>query len=392
MYISTFSELEAFIAQVRAEKFVALDTEFVRDNTFYPKLCLVQLATSSVNALIDPILIDDLSPLAELLADESIVKIFHACSQDLEVLEYATGVVAHPIFDTQIAAGFLGQPHQLGLAPLVQIYEGVRLSKTVTLTDWAARPLDQEQLRYATDDVTYLPHIYQTMMRQLIKKDRLGWVMPEIEAYGDASRWNIDPADAYKRLKRVNSFTRKQLAIAREVCAWRERVAQKENLPRRWVLSDETTIELCRLAPHTEYGIRRIRGTEHLSRAECTALLQALSAGRSCPASKMPKASEHCQHNPASESVLDLAYALLRIIAEKSGVAISLIATRDDLRNFASALYSKDAASKLHSSRKKMPSSRLSEGWRYELAGKTLESLFRGETALTVKNGRLEIF
>lgn len=404
MYISAFSELETFIAQVRAEKFVAVDTEFVRDNTFYPKLCLVQLATPSTNALIDPILIENLSPLAELLKDESIVKIFHACSQDLEVLEYATGVVAHPIFDTQIAAGFLGHPHQLGLAPLVQLYEGVRLPKTVTLTDWAARPLDSEQLRYATDDVMYLPHIYQTMMQQLIEKDRLGWVMPEMESYCDASRWNIAPEEAYKRLKRSNSFTRRQLAIAREVCAWRERVAQKENRPRRWILSDETTIELCRLAPTTEHDVRRVRGTEHLSFAERLAILKALEAGRNCSAAWTPQTAERHQHNPAFESVLDLAYALLRIIADKSGVAISLIASRDDLRNFAEALYQKDAAAektasstgaaaKRTSSRKKTtPPSRLSEGWRYELAGKTLESLFRGQTALTVKNGRLEIF
>ncbi|WP_028264348.1 ribonuclease D [Atopobium fossor] len=375
MYISEFSQMEEFIARARAEKVVAVDTEFIREKTFHPRLCLIQIGTSQETAAIDPLLIEDLTPVAELLADESVVKIFHACGQDLEVIDYALGVVVHPIFDTQIAAAFLGHRMQMGYGALVEAYTNVHLPKAASLTDWSRRPLDGEQMEYAEDDVRYLPRIYQEMTKMLIAQNRLGWVMPEIESLCNPQHWRMAPREAYKRLKRSNSLTRKQLSVAREVCAWRDSMADARDIPRKWVLSDETVVEICKSAPSTMHKLQRIRGTEQLSSLDCEEICKAVSIGVQCLPHDMPAIQRKPRPSSNMESVLDLMYAMVRVVAEKSGVATQLISTRDDLYEFAT-----------HPQK-----SSLSQGWRYDLVGKQLQALLDGQTGLTVKDGRIEL-
>ena len=235
MYLSTKNELEQFCQQASAAKVIAVDTEFLRERTYFPKLCLVQVAAGDNIAAIDPILIDDLTPLAELFEDPSVTKVLHACGQDLEVLLDGMGATCAPVFDTQLAAAFLGLRQQVSYASLVESYCGVRLPKAESLTDWSRRPLDPEQLTYAEDDVRYLPGIYDRMMAELIERDRLSWVAPEMEALCDPARIKRDPREAYRRLRRAGSLTRRQLAVAREACAWREETAARRDLPRKWV-------------------------------------------------------------------------------------------------------------------------------------------------------------
>ncbi|MDY4522191.1 MAG: ribonuclease D [Atopobium sp.] len=374
MYISESSQMEELIARARAEKVVAVDTEFLREKTFYPRLCLIQIGTSHETAAIDPLLITDLTPVKELLTDESVIKVFHACSQDMEVIDHALGVVVHPIFDTQVAAAFLGHRMQMGYGALVETYTGVHLPKAASLTDWSHRPLDADQLEYAEDDVRYLPGIYEHMTASLIKQNRLGWVMPEIESLCDARHWRMAPREAYHRLKRSNSLTRKQLSIARELCAWRDSMASARDIPRKWVLSDETVIEICKLAPSTTHKLQRIRGTEQLNSFDCGEICKAVATGLSCPSEEMPSIQRKPRPSSSMESVLDLMYALVRMVAEKSGVATQLISTRDDLYEFA-----------IHPNK-----SRLSQGWRYDLVGKQLRALLDGQTGLTVKDGHIE--
>lgn len=375
MYLSTKNELEQFCQQASAAKVIAVDTEFLRERTYFPKLCLVQVAAGDNIAAIDPILIDDLTPLAELFEDPSVTKVFHACGQDLEVLLDGMGVTCAPVFDTQLAAAFLGLRQQVSYASLVESYCGVRLPKAESLTDWSRRPLDPEQLTYAEDDVRYLPGIYDRMMSELIERDRLSWVAPEMEALCDPARIKRDPREAYRRLRRAGSLTRRQLAVAREACAWREETAARRDLPRKWVASDEVIVEVCKRTPTTLDRLRRIRGTDQIGEGDARSLLAAVARGAACPADECPKMERHARPSADTESVIDLMYAVLRLISERSGVATQLIATRDDLLEFV----------------QDRGSSSLASGWRHELAGSTLERLLAGEVGLTVRDGRIEL-
>jgi ribonuclease D len=347
----------------------------LREKTYYPKLCLIQIATHEESAAVDPLLINDLSPLVELLTDTRITKIFHACSQDLEVILCALGVVPEPVFDTQLASAFLGMRQQVGYGALVERYTGVHLPKADSLTDWSRRPLDEEQLSYAEDDVRYLPGIYDAMMTQLVAKNRLGWLKPEMDALTDRSHIERVPEQAFLHLKRVSSLTRRQLSVAREVCAWRERRAAERNVPRKWVISDEILLELSKRSPKTVDRLRRIRGTEQLSERDADALVRAVRKGLAMGSETIPAPKRRERNSAEAEGAIDLMNALLRIIADRSGVAPQLIATRDDLLDLAQG----------------HEDCRLSGGWRHELAGAPLERLLSGEIGLTVKEGRVEI-
>ena len=375
MYLSTHAELAQFCELASAAKVIAVDTEFLRERTYFPKLCLVQVAAGDHIAAVDPILIEDLSPLAALFEDPSVTKVFHACGQDLEVLLDGMGVVCAPVFDTQLAAAFLGLRQQVSYASLVESYCGVRLAKAESLTDWSRRPLDPEQLTYAEDDVRYLPGIYERMMAELVEKDRLSWVAPEMGALCDLSHIRRDPRESYLRLRRAGSLTRRQLAVAREACAWREETAARRDLPRKWVASDEVIVEVCKRTPTTLDRLRRIRGTDQIGEREARGLLEAVARGAACPADECPKIARHARPSADVESVVDLMYAVLRLVSEQSGVATQLIATRDELLDFAQ-------------SREGSP---LATGWRHELAGATLERLLAGEVGLTVRDGRIEL-
>ncbi len=375
MYLSTQAELDAFCARAASCEVLAVDTEFLRERTYYPRLCLVQVAAGDEIAAVDPILIGDLSPLAALFEDPSVTKVLHACTQDLEVILDGMGCACAPVFDTQLAAAFLGMRQQVSLGSLVEAYCGVRLPKAESLTDWSRRPLDPEQLTYAEDDVRYLPGIHERMVGELTERGRLSWVMPEMEALCDPARLRRDPREAYLRLRRSGSLTRRQLAVAREVCAWREGVAARHDIPRKWVVSDEVVVEICKRTPLSVERLRRIRGTDQLSEPDTRSLVEAVRTGTECPAESCPKVVRHPRPSPETEGIIDLMYAVLRLVSERSGVATQLIATRDDLLDF---LQDREG-------------SPLAGSWRWELAGRTLDRLLSGEVGLTVKEGRIEL-
>ncbi|MCR8908598.1 ribonuclease D [Thermophilibacter sp. ET337] len=375
MYLSTQDQLEDFCQKIAGEKIVAVDTEFLRERTYFPKLCLVQVGAGGLTAAVDPILIEDLSPLARIFEDPTVTKVLHACGQDLEVLLDGMGCVCAPVFDTQLAAAFLGLRQQVSYGSLVESYCGVRLPKAESLTDWSRRPLDAEQLEYAEDDVRYLPGIYERMVAELARLDRLGWVSPEMDALCDPAKIRRDPSEAFLRLRRSGSLTRRQLAVAREVCAWREGVAAERDVPRKWVVSDEVVVEVCKRMPGSLDRLRRIRGTEQLSDRDARGLIDAVARGVACPAEECPRVTKHVRPSAETEGVIDLMYAVLRLVSERSGVATQLIATRDDLLDFLQ-------------DRRRSP---LSRDWRWELAGETLDRLLSGEVGLTVKAGKIEL-
>ena len=374
MYIHTQELLSEFCEHAAHEHVIALDTEFIREKTYHPKLCLVQVATKERIAIVDPLVVGDLAPLASILENPEITKVIHACSQDLEVLLDGMNCEVHPVFDTQIAAAFVGLRQQVSYAALVEYYTGVHLPKTESLTDWSRRPLDEEQLRYAEDDVRYLIGIYERMMFELASRDRLSWVLPEMEAHTNVELARRRPEEAYLRLRRSASLTRRQLAVAREVCAWRERLAAKRDVPRKWVLSDEMIVEVCRRMPQDMVRLRRIRGLEQLAERDAEGIIRAVKCGLDVPTDLCPRTKQRTKPSADVEGVVDLMYALVRLVAEKEGVAVQLIASRDDLADFA------------HGATESI----LATGWRHELVGSQLERLLSGELGLTVKNGRIE--
>lgn len=376
MYISTYEELSAFCERAARFNAIAVDTEFLRERTYHPRLCLVQVATPDECVVIDVIAIDNLAPLAILMRDEGTVKVFHACSQDMEVLNYTLGALPAPIFDTQIAAAFLGERMQTSYNGMVHAFCGVTLPKSESLTDWSRRPLTPEQIEYALDDVRYLIKAYDVIMECLDESGRASWVLDEIKPLTDRSHYVVDRRVAFKRVKRVNSLTRRQLAVARELAAWREARAEYSNIPRKWLMSDEVLIALSKRPPHDAASLRRVRGTEQLSDADVAGALSVIARGESCPADKYPFiARTHKPASPELESVIDLMYALIRLVGERSGVATAMIASRDDLVDYVD--HPQDSP--------------LREGWRFELVGTLIDDLLNGDIGLTVKDRALEI-
>lgn len=376
MYISTYEQLTAFCARARGFAAVAIDTEFLRERTYHAKLCLVQVATPDECAAIDPLAIDDLSPLADLMADVDTLKVFHACSQDMEVLFHTLGVCPTPIFDTQIAAAFLGERAQCSYHNLVHSFCGTSLPKTESLTDWSRRPLTPQQVEYALDDVRYLIDAYHVIEDKLHSLGRTAWVRDEIRPFANPAHYANDPRSAYKRVKRVGACTRRQLAVARELAAWREHRAEARDVPRKWVMSDEVLLALCKRAPKTIDDFRAVRGTEQLSSRDVEVALDAVRRGCRCPADNLPSMPRnHRAPAPELESVIDLMYALIRLVSERSGVATSIIVSRDGLLDYID-----------HPER-----SPLREGWRFELVGTLIDDLLKGNIGLTVKDGALEI-
>lgn len=381
MLVDTYEGLIAFCERASTSPVLAVDTEFLRERTFYPKLCLVQVGTEDEQAAVDVLSIRDLEPLERLLFNDVATKVLHACTQDVEVLLHRFGQVLRPVFDTQLAAAFLGHRMQMGYGALVAAYTGVHLDKADTLTDWSRRPLDESQLVYAEEDVRYLPGIYRQMMDELVRLDRLTWVLPEMADLVAHAAHAVDPVDAYEHVKRAGTLSRPQLAVCRELAAWREKAAMRKDIPRKWVISDEVLIELCRRAPKTPDRLRKVRGTQALSETDVEGALLAIKRGRACPPTALPtlarasKAPVDGASVQDQESVVDLMYAMVRLLADRAKVAPQLVAKRDDLVDF------------IHDP----AGSRLSEGWRRTLVGEELERLLRGEAGLTVRNGRLEV-
>ena len=372
-YIDSAAALEAFVSRAAAFDVIALDTEFLREKNFFPKLCLVQIATPEEIVLIDPFPIGDLSPLRRLFDNPAITKVLHACSQDLEVLDQVLGAVPAPVFDTQVAACFLGHRMQMGYGALVDAYTDSHLAKAESLTDWSKRPLDERQLGYAADDVRYLIGIYRTQVATLQEKGRLSWVLPEMEEISAESRFHKDPREAYLKVKKSSSLTRRQLGVAREVAAWREESAMRRDHPRKWVLSDELVVEVAKRAPQNTGDLARIRGTEQISDRAKKEIVEAVRKGLACPEDELPQVRRNVRPPAEAEGVVDLMYAVVKLIADANDVAAPLLTTRDEL-------FAKVAGKPCA----------LDSGWRHELVGTQLDALLSGQIGLTVKEGRVE--
>ena len=239
LYIDTADALDSFCGMLRAADWIVLDTEFLREKTYYPKLCLLQVATPDSVACIDPLALDELTPLLEILFDEGITKVMHSGRQDMEIFYHLAGKLPSPVFDTQIAALMLGYPEQVGYASLVKGELGIELDKLHTRADWTQRPLSDDQIQYAADDVIYLVEIYQRLSEKLATLGRRDWLLEDFQRLTDADLYDNPPADAWQKVKGGNRLRGDSLSIMQALAGWREQVAQQKNRPKGWILRDD---------------------------------------------------------------------------------------------------------------------------------------------------------
>ncbi|MCC5950487.1 MAG: HRDC domain-containing protein [Acidimicrobiia bacterium] len=367
------SALEDVLAELATAEVYAIDTEFHRERTYYPKLALVQIAWAGGLVLIDPLAVDArrLGPLLESDA----LAVVHASDQDLEVLDHACGAIPARMFDTQIAAGFLGMSSP-SLSSLCERFVSVRIPKAERLTDWLARPLADRQLDYAASDVAHLLEVHRREVAQLEARDRLGWVENECELVRLRPRGNRKPEDAWRRIKEARQLRGQARAIATEVAAWRERRAAEVDQPPRFVLPDLAVVAISQRAPSTLADLRSVRSVDarHAKGATGEALLAAVAAGKAAP----PPASseEGPELDRALRPAVTLVSAWVSQLARDIEIDTALLATRNDVEELLAGV----------------EGARLAEGWRSHLVGEPIRALVAGEAALAfVGEGRIDL-
>ena len=377
--ITKSDDLKTLVGRLSKEPFVAVDTEFMRENTYWPELCLIQVASSQEAAAIDPKADIDLKPLLDLfVADEDVLKVFHAGGQDLEIVHNLTGKVPHPLFDTQIAAMALGHGEQIGYSNLIESLLGHSLDKGARFTDWSRRPLDKRQIDYAIADVTHLATVFPRMVDKLKKTGRGAWLDEEMERLANPANFAFAPEDAWKRLKLPNRNPA-VLGRLKTIAAWRETEARSKNLPRGRIVKDDTLMEIVLHPPKTQDDLGRIRGLSSGWRTNDIGgrLIVALQAATPLESSEMPD-REPRRPGLTKDAALvgDLLKLLLKIRAKETGVAARLIARSDDLEALAAGV------------RKNL---NILSGWRYEQFGKDALDLVEGRLAFAIEDGKLKM-
>ena len=372
--VTTTDGLAAACERLVQAPYVALDTEFMRDTTYWPKLCLIQAATPSFAVIIDPLAEGiDLAPLVEVLRNPNIVKVFHASRQDIEIFFHQTDTIPAPLFDTQVAAMVCGFGDAAAYETLVRELAHAQIDKSSRFTDWSRRPLSDKQQTYALSDVTHLCRVYESLVRQLAKSGRSHWLEEEMSVLRAPETYELKPEEAWRRLK-MRSGNRRFTGVLMEVAAWRERVAQDRNVPRSRVLKDEALFEIAAQAPQSIEDLDALRGVPKGfagSRA-AQSLVEAVRTGLSLPASAIPDV-ERGSSPQVSGAIADMLRVLLKIRCEEHGVAQKLIASSSDL----DAIAADDNADV----------SALS-GWRREIFGEAAIELKRGRVALGMRGRR----
>jgi ribonuclease D len=374
--ITTTAELAAACKRLARFDVVTVDTEFMRETTYWPKLCVIQMASPEEAIIVDAQASDiSLDPFFKLMGNERIMKVFHAARQDIEIVYHRGGLIPHPVFDTQVAAMVCGFGDSVSYDQLVARLTGARLDKSSRFTDWSRRPLSERQIEYALADVTHLRDVYYALSARLDEQNRTEWVREEMEVLTSPGTYQLEPENAWHRLKmRIRKPV--ELAILQEVAAWREREAQLRDVPRGRVVKDDAIYEIAQQAPSTAAALGQLRtiprGFERSRAAE--EILTAVRRALDTPKDALPRVPKHRPASNGNGAAVDLLKVLLKMISEEHGVASKVIATVDDLE----AIAGDDGADvpALH-------------GWRRELFGEQALRLKRGEIALAVKQNHV---
>jgi len=378
--LRTAQELQDVVDRLSESAFVTVDTEFIRETTFWPELCLIQMAAPGVTALVDPLAPGmDLKPFFDLMRNERVTKVFHAARQDIEIIYHLGGLIPAPIFDTQIAAMVCGFGDSISYDQLVARITGEKLDKTSRFTDWRHRPLSDRQLEYALADVTHLIPVYEHLVTRLDREDRGEWLKEEMDILTATETYDLHPDDAWKRLK-MRARKPIELAVLQQIAAWREREAREKNVPRGRILKDDVLYEVAQQQPRDVAALARLRGIpngwERSSNA--SGLLAAVNAAFAIPKEKLPKLPRPPVLPEGTPAAAELIKVLLKLVSEKEGVAAKMLASGDDIERLAA-----------YREKAEVPAL---TGWRREVFGEQVLKLLNGEVGLRFENRRIQVF
>ena len=374
-YIDTPAALVAFCEQLASAPWIALDTEFLREKTYYPKLCLLQVATPGLAACIDPLALDDLTPILDLLFNEKIIKVMHAGRQDMEIIYHLAGRVPAPVFDTQVAAPLLGYPDQVGYGNLVKSVLGIALDKLHTRDDWSLRPLTPAQARYAADDVIYLVEIYQDLHKRLEQLGRLDWLAADFRQLADPALYENPPSQAWLKVKGGNRLRGASLAVLQALAEWREQLSRERDRPKGWLLRDDAMVDIARHRPATLDALKRIRGlNERLLERSGNDLVELVRAAAQNKPVPFPDKGVRTPLTASQDAVVDTLMALVRLSAAENDLSPAVLANRKQLEQL--ALGNRNSP--------------LLQGWRKPLVGDRLSAMLAGDMTLKVCDGKLQ--
>lgn len=375
-YIDTADALSGLCERLADAPWIAIDTEFLREKTYYPKLCLLQLAVPGTAACIDPLALDDLAPLTDLLFNEHIVKVMHAGRQDMEIIYHLTGRVPAPVFDTQIAAPLLGYPDQVGYGNLVKSVLHVTLDKLHTRADWSRRPLTPEQVRYAADDVIFLADVYRALHEQLAALGRLDWLDEDFRQLADPAVYENLPELAWLRVKGANRLRGASLAVLQALAQWREEQSRERDRPRGWLLRDDAMIDIARHRPATLDALRQIRGlNERLLARSGESLIDLVRDAAGSRPQPLPDQVSRKPLSAAQDAMVDMLMAVVRISAAENDLNPAVLASRKQLEQLVAG----------------SPDSNIMQGWRKPLVGDRLTALLDGKLTLGIQNGQVVV-
>ena len=376
--IVTTADLAAACEKLASAPYMTIDTEFLRETTFWPQLCLIQMAGPDLAVIVDPLADGiDLAPFFALMANPDVIKVFHAARQDIEIIYNLGNLIPHPIFDTQVAAMVCGFGDSVSYDQLVSRIKGVHIDKSSRFTDWSRRPLSEKQLDYALADVTHLRDVYLCLKEQLEREGRTLWLSDEMAVLEAKETYDLHPDDAWQRLK-MRLKKPIELAVLQKVAAWREREARSRNVPRGRIIKDDGLYEIAQQQPKDAEALSRLRtipkGWERSSSG--AAVIEAVNAALAIPKNEMPRLPKQQQSPEGAAAASELLKVLLKLIAEKQGVAAKIIANSDDLERIAAEGDEANVEAL--------------KGWRRELFGETALKLIKGEVALRFVDRKIE--
>ncbi|GFO75723.1 ribonuclease D [Bathymodiolus platifrons methanotrophic gill symbiont] len=375
-FIDSVAELQDLCQKMKSEPWLAIDTEFLREKTYYPKFCLLQIATLEWVACVDPIALEGhLDELFSIINDPAIIKVLHSCRQDVEIFYQLSGKLPAPVYDTQIVAPLLGFQENTGYAMLVSGFLNINLSKIHTRTDWSQRPLSADQVQYAADDVIYLAQIYQMMQQKLQALGRQDWLKEDFEQLMNEELYDIPPENAWLKIRGKNKLTGKQLAIVQVLAEWREQVAKKDNRPKNWILRDELILDMAKLQPDNLQSLSEIRGmNDGFVRRSGKQICQLIVKAKDLPGLKL-KSKGSNKKTQQQEAVLDILTGVVRLRADENSLNPVILATRKELEQL--ILDDQDSP--------------LLHGWRYSMVGQELQELLLGKVSVSIDKQSLSL-
>jgi ribonuclease D len=356
---------------------VAVDTEFMRERTYYARLCLVQVGIDGRVGLVDPFEVDDLGPLFGLLTDGSVTKVLHAGEQDLEIFFRLMGRPVRPVFDTQVAAALASFPLQVGYGTLVRDLVGIELDKMDSYTDWTARPLSHSQVEYAAADVLHLLEVDRTLRERLARDGRLEWLEEDFAVMADAATYEVVPEEMYRRVKRRSRLKPREMGVLLHVAAWREWEAMRRDVPRGRVANDEALVQIASRKPQAVAKLRQIRGLhDRIVRESGESVLAAVRSGLEMPDDELPRMPRRPRSRVDVDALVDLMSAVVRARSREYGIAMPVLASRKEMEELA---------------RGEREDSSLLAGWKRSHVGEDLIALLEGRTTLSVDGERVRI-